>query len=72
MSTQTLEMEDAQLNPRGSAGNGTQRSIVTLLGQFSIETRYPAAFFIDVFSSVATECERSETHLRGSSPVASS
>ena len=31
MSVQTLEMEDAQLNPRGSAGNGTQRSIVTLL-----------------------------------------
>lgn len=55
MSVQTLEMEDAQLNPRGSAGNGTQRSIVTLIGQFSIENRYPAAFFIDVFSSVATE-----------------
>jgi hypothetical protein len=39
VSAQTLEMEDAQLNPRGSAGNGTQRAIVTLIGQFSIETR---------------------------------
>jgi phenylacetic acid degradation operon negative regulatory protein len=55
VSAQTLEMDDAQLNPRGSAGNGTQRSIVTLVGQFSIETRYPAAFFIEVFSAAATE-----------------